>query len=86
MVPAVGNYIAEHMGSQYTEPPTFDLSLCYEDSSYFSPLIFVLSPGADPMASLYRFAEEKGGCLWLSCTDLRREKKEGGGGGQCFSL
>lgn len=60
MVPAVGNYIADHMGPQYTEPPTFDLSLCYEDSSYFSPLIFVLSPGADPMASLYRFAEEKG--------------------------
>ncbi|KAK7101861.1 hypothetical protein V1264_020177 [Littorina saxatilis] len=59
MVPAVGNYIAEHLGQKYTEPPTFDLSLCFEDSSYFSPLIFVLSPGADPMASLYRFAEEK---------------------------
>jgi dynein heavy chain len=60
MVPAVVNYITHHMGQKYTEPPTFDLSLCYEDSSFFSPLIFVLSPGADPMISLIKFSEEKG--------------------------
>ncbi|XP_041348477.1 dynein heavy chain 3, axonemal-like isoform X2 [Gigantopelta aegis] len=60
MVPAIQRYIIERMGHDYIEPPTFDLSLCYADSNFFSPLIFVLSPGADPMASLYRFAEEKG--------------------------
>ena len=60
MVPAVQTYILDAMGQQYIEPPTFDLSLSYEDSNFASPLIFVLSPGADPMAGLFRFAEEKG--------------------------
>ncbi|XP_052058680.1 dynein axonemal heavy chain 3-like isoform X1 [Mytilus californianus] len=60
MVPAIQNFIVDTMEHKYVEPPTFDLSLSFSDSSYFTPLIFVLSPGADPMAGLYRFAEEKG--------------------------
>lgn len=62
MVSAIQTYIQEAMGQKYIEPPTFDLSLSYEDSNSASPLIFVLSPGADPMAGLFRFAEEKGMC------------------------
>jgi dynein heavy chain len=36
------------MGEQFVTPPTFDLDHSFNDSTYSSPLIFVL-PGADPL-------------------------------------
>jgi len=50
--------VASELGARFIEPPPFDLAECYKESSTVSPLIFVLSSGADPMADLLKLCEE----------------------------
>ncbi|KAI5612480.1 dynein heavy chain 12, axonemal isoform X1 [Silurus asotus] len=57
--PAITSYVSEKLGKMFVEPPPFDLSRSYNDSNSTIPLVFVLSPGADPMASLLKFANDK---------------------------
>lgn len=58
IIPAVLNFIIEHLGQPFVEPPYFDLSKSFKESSITTPLIFVLSTGSDPVADFNRFAEE----------------------------
>ncbi|KAJ3098250.1 Dynein heavy chain 3, axonemal [Phlyctochytrium planicorne] len=60
LVPAVMEFVKGKMGLKYIEPPQFDLAGPFGDSNNCAPLIFILSPGVDPMASLLKFAESKG--------------------------
>uniref|UniRef100_A0A3B4UUS5 Dynein axonemal heavy chain 12 n=1 Tax=Seriola dumerili TaxID=41447 RepID=A0A3B4UUS5_SERDU len=59
IVPAVTKYVTGKLGKKFVQPPPFDLSKSYLDSNSAIPLVFVLSPGADPMASLLKFASDK---------------------------
>jgi len=55
---AIQVFITEKMGKQFIEPPTFNLSKSYRDSSVITPLIFILSSGTNPVADFEKFAEE----------------------------
>ncbi|XP_029012096.1 dynein axonemal heavy chain 12 [Betta splendens] len=59
IVPSVTEYVTKKLGKTFVQPPPFDLSKSYLDSNATIPLVFVLSPGADPMASLLKFATDK---------------------------
>lgn len=60
LVPAIHDFVAENMGLKFTEPPPFDLGSSYEDSHNCIPLIFILTPGSDPIATLLKFADDQG--------------------------
>lgn len=50
-------YVSNTIGSQYLDPPNITVRDLWKDSDKRTPIIFVLSPGADPTASLLKLAE-----------------------------
>jgi dynein heavy chain len=58
IAPMMQDFVAAKLGQRFIEPQTTNLSMVYPDSSATTPLVFVLSPGTDPAADLYRFADE----------------------------
>jgi len=59
VVPAITQYVEKAMGKRYVEPIPFRIEDCFADSEPGTPLIFVLSPGSDPMAGLLKFASDR---------------------------
>lgn len=59
LVPAITNFVVDKIGNYFITPPTFDLGLIFKDSGPSIPLVFVLSPGADPLNALEKYAESK---------------------------
>lgn len=60
VIPVITKLIEIELGGRFIYPPPFDINKSYSDSICLSPLIFILSPGVDPMASLLQFADKMG--------------------------
>lgn len=58
-VPAISMFVVHNLGKEFVSPPPFELPSIYKDSTSITPLIFVLSPGSDPLNFLVKFAESK---------------------------
>ena len=59
-VQAVREFVRLQLDESYCTPPPFDLDGAFGDSTSQSPIIFVLSPGADPIDYLLKLAKAKG--------------------------
>lgn len=59
-IPAIQNTVAQAMGERFIEPPPFDLPGVFSTSSCTMPIVFILSSGADPTATLFKFADDMG--------------------------
>lgn len=61
VIHAINNFVKNNLNTSqynYTVPPTFDLKLALMDSSPTTPLIFIISQGTDPTATLQNFAKD----------------------------
>jgi len=60
IVHGVREFVRKELGTEYTESPSFDLEGAFNDSTAGTPLIFVLSPGADINDYLVQLGQSKG--------------------------
>jgi dynein heavy chain len=51
-------FVESHLGVEFTRSPAFDLKQSYRDTRPTTPLLFILSQGADPRDHLLRLASE----------------------------
>ena len=50
-------YVSESMGEYFVKPPVLNTQNVFRQSSCNNPIIFILSPGADPLTDLQKLAK-----------------------------
>jgi dynein heavy chain len=53
-------FVKKELGKVYIESPAFDLSGSLADSTATTPIIFIITPGSDPIANLVILAKTVG--------------------------
>ena len=57
---AITNFVTHRVGEKCVTPPVISFESVFEQSSPLSPIVFILSPGADPAGDLGKLAERMG--------------------------
>ncbi len=55
---AFTDYVNEQLGKMYIENQAVSMEVIYHDCDKRTPVIFILSQGADPTTSLYKFGKD----------------------------
>jgi dynein heavy chain len=58
LAPALEEFVSTKSGPEFNDPIQLDLKLSLKASTPISPLVFILSTGADPAGKLYEFAKQ----------------------------
>ena len=56
----ITRYVIAKLGDRYVQPPVLDYASIYLQSTEMTPIVFVLSPGADPAFDIFKL-----GGRWL---------------------
>lgn len=59
LVGGIREFVKKELGDKFIESPPFDLLGSFSDSLPTTPIIFVLSPGADPISYLVNLSKQK---------------------------
>jgi dynein heavy chain len=57
---AVKLFVMKEMGAKYVQPPVLDFERIFRQSSPTSPVVFILSPGADPQSDIQSLGDQTG--------------------------
>ncbi|KAL4487471.1 hypothetical protein ABPG72_006991 [Tetrahymena utriculariae] len=56
---AISNYVQYYLGKFYVEQPSVTMERIHADSDISTPIVFVLSQGADPTTQILSFAQQR---------------------------
>eukprot|EP01028_Stygiella_incarcerata_P003072 TRINITY_DN1583_c0_g3_i1.p1 TRINITY_DN1583_c0_g3~~TRINITY_DN1583_c0_g3_i1.p1 ORF type:complete len:4602 (-),score=1271.77 TRINITY_DN1583_c0_g3_i1:125-13930(-) len=53
-------FVQKHMGDKYVQPPVLNYENVFKQSSPYSPIVCMISPGADPATDIFKLADKLG--------------------------
>lgn len=56
---AVGQFVKKMLGERYITPPVLNYDYIYSQSSRSTPVLFIITPGSDPLNEIIRLAQRK---------------------------